>query len=69
MRSKLRIYHHNFRDLIDIARELHFRLLQEVAETGDFSLWRSPRRLGCELRVVVVVTSCVLLSMILDRCL
>jgi hypothetical protein len=44
MRSKFGKYDHIFRALIDIARELHFSLLLEVVETGDFSLWRSPRR-------------------------
>ena len=44
VRSKFGIYDHVFRDLVDRARELHFRLLPEVVETGDFSLWRSPRR-------------------------
>jgi hypothetical protein len=44
VRSKFGIYDHIFRALVDIARELHFRLLPEVVETGDFSLWRSPRR-------------------------
>ncbi len=44
VRSKFGIYNHVFRDLVDRARELHFRLLPEVVETGDFSLWRSPRR-------------------------
>jgi len=45
--SKFGIYNHIFRDLIDIARELHFRLLSEVVETGDFSLRRSPMGGGC----------------------
>ena len=40
--SKFEIYNHIFRDLIDIPRELHFRLLPEVVETGDFSLGKSP---------------------------
>ena len=44
VRSKFGIYDHVFRDLVDRARELHFRLLPEVVETGDFSLKRSPRR-------------------------
>ncbi len=44
MCSKFGIYDHIFRALVDIARGLHFRLLLEVVETGDFSLWRSPRR-------------------------
>ncbi len=30
--------------MIDQARERHAKLLPEVVETGDFSLWRSPRR-------------------------
>ena len=42
--SKFGIYDHIFRAPVDTARELHFRLLPEVVETGDFSLWRSPRR-------------------------
>jgi hypothetical protein len=41
---KFEIYVQIFRALVDIARELHFRLLSKVVETGDFSLWRSPRR-------------------------
>jgi hypothetical protein len=44
MRSKFGKYDHIFRALIDIARELHFSLLPEVVETGNFSLWRSQRR-------------------------
>ncbi len=44
VRLKFGIYNHVFRALVDIARELHFRLLPEVVETGDFSLWRPPRR-------------------------
>jgi hypothetical protein len=44
IRLKFGKYDHIFRTLIDIARELHFRLLPEVVEMGDFSLWRSPRR-------------------------
>ncbi len=44
VRSKFGIYDHVFRDLVDRARELHCKLLPEVVETGDFSLWRSPRR-------------------------
>jgi hypothetical protein len=43
VRLEFGIYNHVFRALVDIARELHFRLLLEVVETGDFSLWRSPR--------------------------
>jgi len=43
VRSKFGIYDHVFRDLVDRARELHCKLLPEVVETGDFSLWRSPR--------------------------
>jgi hypothetical protein len=44
VRSKFGIYDHIFRAPVDTARELHFRLLPEVVETGDFSLWRFPRR-------------------------
>ncbi len=44
VRSEFGIYDHVFRDLVDRARELHCKLLPEVVETGDFSLWRSPRR-------------------------
>jgi hypothetical protein len=33
-----------FRALIDSAREQHEGLLPDAVETGDFSLWRSPRR-------------------------
>jgi hypothetical protein len=44
IRLKFGKYDNIFRTLIDIARELHFRLLPEVVEMGDFSLWRSPRR-------------------------
>ena len=39
---KFGIYNHVFGDLIDRGRGLHFWLLPEVVETGDFSLWRSP---------------------------
>ena len=44
MRSKCRTYNHIIRDLVDIARESHFILLLEAVETGDNSLWRTPRR-------------------------
>jgi hypothetical protein len=33
-----------FRAFIDSAREQHEGLLPDAVETGDFSLWRSPRR-------------------------
>ncbi len=42
--SNFGIYDHIFRALIDLVREEHSSLLPEVVETGDFSLWRSPRR-------------------------
>jgi hypothetical protein len=44
VRSKFGSYNHIFRALVDIAKELHFRLLPEVVEIRDFILWRSPRR-------------------------
>jgi hypothetical protein len=37
-------YNPTSRSLIDSAREQHEGLLPEVVETGDFSLWRSPRQ-------------------------
>jgi hypothetical protein len=44
VRYKFGIFDQLFRLLIDQARERHPKLLPEVVETGDFSLWRSPRR-------------------------
>jgi hypothetical protein len=44
VRSKFGQYDNTFRLLIDLARDRHERLVPVVVETGDFSLWRSPRR-------------------------
>jgi hypothetical protein len=44
VRYKFGIFDQLFKSLIDQAREWHPKLLPEVVETGDFSLWRSPRR-------------------------
>jgi hypothetical protein len=43
-RLKFGKYDPTFRFLIDLARETQEGLLPEVVETGDFSLWRSPRQ-------------------------
>jgi hypothetical protein len=44
VRSKFGKYDNTFRLLIDLARDRHERLVPVVVETGDFSLWISPRR-------------------------
>ena len=44
IRFKFGRYDPTFRALIDAARALHPTLLPDVVETGDYSLWRSPRR-------------------------
>jgi hypothetical protein len=43
-RLKFGRYDPTFQALIDAVRDLHTGLLPEVVETGDFSLWRSPRQ-------------------------
>jgi hypothetical protein len=44
--ARLKFGHYNslFRVLVDQARERYPRLLLEAVDTGNFSLWRSPRR-------------------------
>ena len=44
IRLKFGRYDPSFRELIDAARALHPSLLPDIVETGDYSLWRSPRR-------------------------
>jgi hypothetical protein len=44
IRFKFGRYDPTFWALIDAARALHPTLLPDVVETGDYSLWRSPRR-------------------------
>jgi hypothetical protein len=46
VRLKFGRYDTAFRALIDLAREQHDGLLPDAVETGDFSLWKSPRRGG-----------------------
>ncbi len=43
-RLKFGQYDNTFRFLIDTARDHQEELLPDVVESGDFSLWRSPRR-------------------------
>ncbi len=43
-RLKFGCYDSLFRTLVDQARERYPRLVPEAIKTGDFSLWRSPRR-------------------------
>ena len=44
IRFKFGRYDPTFWALIDAARALHPTLLPDVVETGDYSLWRPPRR-------------------------
>ena len=44
VRLKFGKYDPTFRALVDAARQEEEGLLPEAVETGDFSLWRSPRR-------------------------
>ena len=44
IRLKFGRYDPTFRELIDAARALQPSLLPDIVETGDYSLWRSPRR-------------------------
>jgi hypothetical protein len=37
-------YDPTIQTLINAARDLHTGLMPEIVETGDFSLWRSPRQ-------------------------
>jgi hypothetical protein len=43
-RERFGMYNTTFQQLLDAPREEDCKLLPEAVETGDFSLWRSPRR-------------------------